>query len=183
MQLARRITLAVFKGGHAQYTSAFQDHQDHSCCHAGRVVYHGPKEDVVPFFESLGFELPPRKGTADFLQEITSKKDQRVGIVNDCTVMSMFRGCVSVGICWRETTGHAEPGVTCCQQQYWAGDKRSYHFISPAEMAEAFWRSPVGQAAAAELAEPPQRTPEGGGRTCMRIRLPPACPPVVHTAP
>lgn len=33
---------------------------------------------MVPFFESLGFRLPPRKGTADFLQEITSKKDQRV---------------------------------------------------------------------------------------------------------
>jgi hypothetical protein len=42
-------------------------------------VYHGPKEEVVPFFESLGFKLPPRKGTADFLQEITSKKDQKVG--------------------------------------------------------------------------------------------------------
>ena len=41
-------------------------------------MYHGPKEEVVPFFESLGFALPPRKGTADFLQEITSKKDQRV---------------------------------------------------------------------------------------------------------
>ncbi|CAL8470297.1 g9839 [Coccomyxa elongata] len=43
----------------------------------GRLVYHGPKEEVVPFFESLGFKMPPRKGTADFLQEITSKKDQR----------------------------------------------------------------------------------------------------------
>jgi len=41
-------------------------------------VYHGPKEDVIPFFETLGFKLPPRKGTADFLQEITSKKDQKV---------------------------------------------------------------------------------------------------------
>jgi hypothetical protein len=45
---------------------------------AGCLVYHGPREQVVPFFESLGFRLPPRKGTADFLQEITSKKDQQV---------------------------------------------------------------------------------------------------------
>jgi hypothetical protein len=45
---------------------------------AGCLVYHGPREEVVPFFESLGFRLPPRKGTADFLQEITSKKDQPV---------------------------------------------------------------------------------------------------------
>ena len=41
-------------------------------------MYHGPREQVVPFFESLGFRLPPRKGTADFLQEITSRKDQQV---------------------------------------------------------------------------------------------------------
>ena len=41
-------------------------------------MYHGAREQVVPFFESLGFKLPPRKGTADFLQEITSQKDQAV---------------------------------------------------------------------------------------------------------
>ncbi|KAK9152792.1 hypothetical protein Sjap_000272 [Stephania japonica] len=42
----------------------------------GHIVYQGPCEHVVEFFESLGFRLPPRKGVADFLQEVTSKKDQ-----------------------------------------------------------------------------------------------------------
>ncbi|KAK3206522.1 hypothetical protein Dsin_020568 [Dipteronia sinensis] len=42
----------------------------------GYVVYQGPRADVLQFFESLGFKLPPRKGVADFLQEVTSKKDQ-----------------------------------------------------------------------------------------------------------
>ncbi|ESW14206.1 hypothetical protein PHAVU_008G261600 [Phaseolus vulgaris] len=42
----------------------------------GYVVYQGPREDVLEFFQSLGFQLPPRKGIADFLQEVTSKKDQ-----------------------------------------------------------------------------------------------------------
>ena len=32
----------------------------------------------MPFFESLGFQLPDRKGVADFLQEVTSEKDQKV---------------------------------------------------------------------------------------------------------
>lgn len=36
----------------------------------GYVVYHGPRADVIEFFESLGFQLPPRKGIADFLQEV-----------------------------------------------------------------------------------------------------------------
>lgn len=41
-------------------------------------MFHGPKDEVMPFFESLGFKLPPRKGIADFLQEVTSEKDQKV---------------------------------------------------------------------------------------------------------
>lgn len=36
----------------------------------GQIVYQGPREDVLAFFESLGFTCPPRKGVADFLQEV-----------------------------------------------------------------------------------------------------------------
>ncbi|KAL6615559.1 hypothetical protein ACP70R_037829 [Stipagrostis hirtigluma subsp. patula] len=43
----------------------------------GQVVYQGPREEVLDFFESVGFRCPARKGVADFLQEVTSKKDQK----------------------------------------------------------------------------------------------------------
>nr|XP_024391802.1 ABC transporter G family member 36-like isoform X3 [Physcomitrium patens] len=42
----------------------------------GQCVYHGPREHVMEFFESCGFKCPERKGIADFLQEVTSPKDQ-----------------------------------------------------------------------------------------------------------
>ncbi|CAN8312242.1 unnamed protein product [Cochlearia groenlandica] len=42
----------------------------------GQIVYQGPREHILEFFESFGFKCPERKGTADFLQEVTSKKDQ-----------------------------------------------------------------------------------------------------------
>ncbi|RWR92141.1 ABC transporter-like protein [Cinnamomum micranthum f. kanehirae] len=42
----------------------------------GHIIYQGGREHVLDFFKSLGFKLPPRKGVADFLQEVTSKKDQ-----------------------------------------------------------------------------------------------------------
>jgi len=42
----------------------------------GHIVYLGPREEILDFFETVGFRLPPRKGIADFLQEVTSKKDQ-----------------------------------------------------------------------------------------------------------
>ncbi|KAE8718418.1 Pleiotropic drug resistance protein 1 [Hibiscus syriacus] len=37
----------------------------------------GPREHVLSFFESMGFKCPERKGVADFLQEVTSRKDQK----------------------------------------------------------------------------------------------------------
>ncbi|CAK7336320.1 unnamed protein product [Dovyalis caffra] len=43
----------------------------------GQIVYQGPREHVLDFFESMGFKCPERKGVADFLQEITSRKDQQ----------------------------------------------------------------------------------------------------------
>ncbi|KAH9321633.1 hypothetical protein KI387_016272 [Taxus chinensis] len=42
----------------------------------GEIVYQGPREYVLEFFESMGFKCPDRKGVADFLQEVTSRKDQ-----------------------------------------------------------------------------------------------------------
>ncbi|KAK8491683.1 hypothetical protein V6N12_035054 [Hibiscus sabdariffa] len=43
----------------------------------GQIVYQGPREHVLSFFESMGFKCPERKGVADFLQEVTSRKDQK----------------------------------------------------------------------------------------------------------
>ncbi|KAM3337572.1 pleiotropic drug resistance protein 1-like [Capsicum galapagoense] len=43
----------------------------------GQIIYQGPRGDVLAFFESMGFKCPDRKGVADFLQEVTSKKDQQ----------------------------------------------------------------------------------------------------------
>ncbi len=37
----------------------------------GQVVYHGPRDCVLEFFESCGFKCPDRKGIADFLQEVS----------------------------------------------------------------------------------------------------------------
>jgi ABC-type multidrug transport system ATPase subunit len=36
----------------------------------GQIVYQGPREIVLEFFESIGFKCPERKGVADFLQEV-----------------------------------------------------------------------------------------------------------------
>ncbi|CAA0810634.1 ABC transporter G family member 40 [Striga hermonthica] len=48
----------------------------------GLIVYQGPRENVLEFFEFMGFKCPERKGVADFLQEVTSKKDQEQYWIN-----------------------------------------------------------------------------------------------------
>ena len=66
-------------------------------------MYHGPVEQTLKYFGSLGFRCPERKGTADFLQEVVSKKDQKVRLhvcmlafhVNRlCLVLSLQQQCM-----------------------------------------------------------------------------------------
>lgn len=42
----------------------------------GQIVYQGPREAALEFLALMGFHCPYRKNVADFLQEVTSKKDQ-----------------------------------------------------------------------------------------------------------
>mmetsp|Transcript_17034 Transcript_17034/g.39117 ORF Transcript_17034/g.39117 Transcript_17034/m.39117 type:complete len:1432 (-) Transcript_17034:3850-8145(-) len=39
----------------------------------GQVIYSGPVEEVVPYFESLGYRLPERMDAADWLQALPTK--------------------------------------------------------------------------------------------------------------
>ncbi|KAI9117671.1 hypothetical protein K1719_011837 [Acacia pycnantha] len=43
----------------------------------GQIVYQGPRESALEFFNLMGFICPERKNVADFLQEVTSQRDQK----------------------------------------------------------------------------------------------------------
>ncbi|KAG3042948.1 hypothetical protein PC121_g22853, partial [Phytophthora cactorum] len=45
--------------------------------HEGHMVYHGPRTDILDYFENLGFTCPPRVDPADFLIEVTSGRGHR----------------------------------------------------------------------------------------------------------
>ena len=46
----------------------------------GHILYHGPREQIMRFFQGLGFDKPERKGIPDFLQEVSGLKDQEVSV-------------------------------------------------------------------------------------------------------
>eukprot|EP00899_Mesostigma_viride_P014234 jgi/Mesvir1/22811/Mv14223-RA.1 len=74
---------------------------------AGRLIYHGPRAQCLPHFESLGFTASPRTDPSIFLVEVANAEGQRA----------------------LQTSGQAK--VVRC--------------LTPAELAQAFFESPVGR--------------------------------------
>ncbi|RHY36194.1 hypothetical protein DYB34_012636, partial [Aphanomyces astaci] len=66
----------------------------------GEVVYNGPRTTLPSYFRTIGYECPPRKDVADFLQEVTthlgpryattSKDDHSTAVGNRPTTTSEF---------------------------------------------------------------------------------------------
>ncbi|RHZ06263.1 hypothetical protein DYB31_007425 [Aphanomyces astaci] len=66
----------------------------------GEVVYNGPRTTLPSYFRTIGYECPPRKDVADFLQEVTthlgpryattSKDDHSTSVGNRPTTASEF---------------------------------------------------------------------------------------------
>ncbi len=44
----------------------------------GHIVYHGPVDDVLPYFQGLGFFRPPDVSMQEWVQELTGPVDQKV---------------------------------------------------------------------------------------------------------
>ncbi len=38
----------------------------------GKIMYHGPRDHVLEFFQDCGFRCPERKWVADFIQEVSA---------------------------------------------------------------------------------------------------------------
>lgn len=46
----------------------------------GMVMYHGPRDQLLPYMETLGYQCPPRVDVADFLLDLGTEKGKRFGI-------------------------------------------------------------------------------------------------------
>ncbi|TMW55278.1 hypothetical protein Poli38472_013169 [Pythium oligandrum] len=43
----------------------------------GHLIYHGPRTEILPYFQERGFTCPPRTDPADFLIEVTSGRGRK----------------------------------------------------------------------------------------------------------
>ena len=53
----------------------------------GKIIYHGPQNEALKFFEECGFICPKRKEVADFLQEVIVLNKKNTAAASDmvCT--------------------------------------------------------------------------------------------------
>ncbi|TQE09771.1 hypothetical protein C1H46_004545 [Malus baccata] len=64
----------------------------------GHIVYQGPRENVIEFFESMGFICPKRKGVADFLQEVGDIKERSGAVLGKQSALQPVNGSDSASI-------------------------------------------------------------------------------------
>ncbi|ETL35681.1 hypothetical protein L916_12225 [Phytophthora nicotianae] len=57
----------------------------------GYVMYHGPREQALDYFESLGFKCPPNRDVADFLMDLGTNKQHQYEIGTAPSSAQQFR--------------------------------------------------------------------------------------------
>lgn len=108
----------------------------------GRIVYQGPRDDVLEFFDSCGFKCPIRKGVADFLQEASAPYS--VGIPHFSSLQAII---------FTYLTGF-QVLSTKDQEQYWHKSHQTYSYISVDMFLRKYKESPHGYKLTEELSVP-----------------------------
>ncbi|KAK1937026.1 Pleiotropic drug resistance protein 1 [Phytophthora citrophthora] len=57
----------------------------------GYMMYHGPRDQALNYFESLGFQCPPRRDVADFLLDLGTNKQLQYQVGSVPTTPDQFR--------------------------------------------------------------------------------------------
>jgi len=65
----------------------------------GQIVYHGPRQNVIGFFNTIGFTCPSRKNIADFLQEASQHKLEQININKSTFLITSFLNFFLVCVC------------------------------------------------------------------------------------
>lgn len=57
----------------------------------GYMMYHGPRDQALTYFESLGFQCPPRRDVADFLLDLGTNKQLQYQVGSTPSTPDQFR--------------------------------------------------------------------------------------------
>jgi len=118
----------------------------------GKVIYHGPMAEAIPFFNTLGFECPSRKDPGSFLQEVTTPLGQLTyatdTLLNEHNVPAALR----------------DPAQLLVQPP-------KKLLISVDAISEAFWNSSHGGIIRTQLEKDPFKPENGNPAALARSRF------------
>ena len=115
----------------------------------GKVIFHGPVHEAVPFFSTLGFDCPIRKDPGSFLQEVTSP----VGQLTYASLDLLKRHGLSDEDRQFEKLMENPPKTL---------------LVSVDEMKDAFWKTEVGKGMMLQLVEYPFEKGRGNPNSLAR---------------
>ncbi|EGZ25831.1 pleiotropic drug resistance protein ABC superfamily [Phytophthora sojae] len=69
----------------------------------GEIIYHGPREQAVPYFETLGFKCPPRRDSADFLLDLGTKMQLKYQVELPAGITKHLRLASEYSEHWRQS--------------------------------------------------------------------------------
>jgi ABC-type multidrug transport system ATPase subunit len=118
----------------------------------GKVLYHGPMAEAIPFFNTLGFECPSRKDPGSFLQEVTTPLGQLTYATD--TLLDE----------------HKVPVVMRDPAQLLVQTPKQL-LISVDAISEAFWKSPHGTRIRTQLDSDPFKPENGNPAALSRSRF------------
>lgn len=67
----------------------------------GQIIYHGPRPEILPYFENLGYICPEHVDEADFLQELPSDEGKRYIVAKEGRVAP--RGADQLAQAWKNS--------------------------------------------------------------------------------
>ncbi|KAL3664312.1 hypothetical protein V7S43_010637 [Phytophthora oleae] len=108
---------------------------------AGYLMYHGPCEEALSYFEALGFKCPPSRDVADFLLDLGTNKQYQYEVKLEggsviprtpSDFADVFQRSSIYTQTMKELTGPVKPGLI---------EDMTTHMTNQPEFSQSFWAS------------------------------------------
>uniref|UniRef100_H3GXR5 ABC transporter domain-containing protein n=1 Tax=Phytophthora ramorum TaxID=164328 RepID=H3GXR5_PHYRM len=110
----------------------------------GEVMYHGPREQAVPYFESLGFVCPPDRDVADYLLDLGTDQQYQFEVAKPHASFSLQtpRLASEFADLFRQSATHQD--VVQALDAPWSSERlhdAEHHLVKMPEFRQSLWAS------------------------------------------
>ncbi|KAI9907974.1 hypothetical protein PsorP6_016652 [Peronosclerospora sorghi] len=107
----------------------------------GEVMYHGPRDQVLAYFETLGFLCPPERDVADYLLDLGTEQQHQYERPTSCSIHPLPRSASEFADHFRHS--HLYDQITQKLEMPWSAQHRrdaEQHLDFMATFRQSFWK-------------------------------------------